>query len=111
MLQIETDGSIKLTRGDTARLTITIEDMIANEPYIIEENDTLTLTIKKTVKDKDALLTKQIKGSNVFSILPSDTKYMDFGKYKYDVQLEKENGDVYTIIEPSSFRLLPEVTY
>ena len=52
MLQIETDGSIKLTRGDTARLTITIEDMIANEPYIIEENDTLTLTIKKTVKDE-----------------------------------------------------------
>lgn len=53
--------------------------MIANEPYVIEENDTLTLTIKKTVKDKDALLTKQIKGSNVFSILPSDTKNIDFG--------------------------------
>lgn len=40
-----------------------------------------------------------------------DTNTLDFGKYKYDVQLTTESEEVYTIIEPSIFEILPEVTY
>ena len=42
-----TDNTIKLTRGDTARLAITIKNDLTGDDYEILSNDTLRLTIKK----------------------------------------------------------------
>lgn len=111
MLYVNKDGTIQLTRGDTARLSVSITNDITNESYSMSEKDVLTLTVKRTVKDKDVIFQKKVVGSTSFHIEPIDTSGVAFGKYKYDVQLNKENGDVYTIIEPSCFEILPEVTY
>lgn len=42
-----TDNTIKLTRGDTARLAITIKNDLTGDNYEMLSNDTLRLTIKK----------------------------------------------------------------
>lgn len=111
MLYIETDGTIRLTRGDTARLNVQITNQIGEDEYTIDANDTLTFSVKKSVSESEYVLQKTIVGSGAFHIEPRDTSELAYGKYKYDVQLTTASGDVYTIIEPSTFELLKEVTW
>ena len=110
MLYIESNNVIRLTRGDTAKLTVPIENDLDNSSYVMDEQDTLTFTIKKSVKDNENLVQKIVTGSNNFHIKPEDTDSLPFGKYVYDVQLTTAGGDVYTVIEPTSFEILSEVT-
>lgn len=111
MLYVKEDGTIQLTRGDTARLEITITNSLTGGDYSLEPEDTLTFTIKKNVKDVTPLIQKTVKGDNIFHIKPIDTKELSFKKYLYDVQLTQANGDVYTVIAPTTFELTSEVTY
>lgn len=110
MLYVLEDGTIRLTRGDTARLTVDIINDLTKESYAMSQKDELTLTVKANVKSNDIIFQKKVIGSNSFIIDPSDTSSASFGKYKYDVQLNTELGDVYTVIEPSTFEILTEVT-
>ena len=109
MLYVEQNGTIRLTRGDTARLIVPIENELTHQSYDMLSTDILKLTIKKTVKDYVPLVQKVVTGSNVFHILPADTRKLDFGKYVYDVELTT-GMDVYTVIEPSCFEVMKEVT-
>lgn len=110
MLYILENGTIRLTRGDTARLLVSIKNDIDGNPYEIAPEDKLTLSMKKSIRDEEPLLQKTVTGSTAFHIEPDDTKHLTFGKYKYDVQLTTAGGDVYTIIEPSDFEIMQEVT-
>ena len=103
------DNSIELTRGDTARLSVTVTNDDGEE-CDIRGTDTLTLSIKKKVKDSEALVTKMIIGSSTFHIEPKDTAGLPFGGYVYDVQMTTAEGDVYTVITPSEFKIAEEVT-
>ena len=109
MLYID-DKTIKLTRGDTARLTVPIINLANNGEYTMESGDILYFTVKKTAKDSDFLFQKSVTGSNSIHIKPEDTANLSFGKYKYDVQLTTATGDVYTVIEPSAFEVMEEIT-
>ena len=110
MLYVSADGGIRLTRGDTARLTVAINNDVSGSEYVMKPDDVLTLTIKKSIKDEVPRLQKTIKGQTTFHIEPNDTADMQFSKYMYDVQLTTSGGDVYTIIEPTLFEIMPEVT-
>ena len=109
MFSVSKSGEIKLTRGDTARLTVTITDG-TGQPYIVQNDDVVTLTVKKDVKDTEVLIEKKLTGGDTFHIEPKDTATLDFGKYKYDVQINTAEGEVYTVIPPTTFELLAEVT-
>lgn len=111
MLYVNKDGTIQLTRGDTARLSVTIHNDLDDSDYDISENDTLRLTIRKNIKDLEPSMQKTITGSSQFHIEPVDTDDLAFGKYLYDVELTTQTGDVYTVIPPTTFELLKEVTY
>ena len=111
MLKLNDDGSIELTRGDTARITVNITNDTNNSDYVLSNGDTLTLTIKKSTKDTDILVQKTINGSNLFHIEPKDTADLEFKKYKYDIQLSTESGDVFTVVGPYDFKITEEVTY
>lgn len=103
---------IKLTRGDSAYLQIPIENKMADGStvaYELEAGDKLTMTMAKSYEEEPCFQ-KTIEGINTFHILPADTKQCEFGKYMYDIQLTTANGDVFTVIEPSVFQVLPEVT-
>lgn len=111
MLQIDSDGVIHLTRGDSAWFAVTIGNDISGEEYVIDPTDTLTLTIKRRAKDSEALVEKVITGSNIFHIEPEDTEGARFSNYIYDVQLTTAAGDIFTVISPTTFEILSEVTY
>lgn len=110
MLYIKDDGTIRLTRGDTARLTIPIINSASNDEYVMQSGDVLFFTVKKSAKDTNYLFQKESAGTNAIHIKPEDTDNLSFGKYKYDVQLTTVYGDVYTIIEPSVFEIMEEIT-
>lgn len=40
MLYVNDDGSIELTRGDTARLSVSIQNDLTGEDYIVSATDT-----------------------------------------------------------------------
>ena len=111
VLIVDKDNTIHLTRGDTARFSIgQIVNTITNTNYTPTAEDTVTMTIKKTVLDAAPRVQLTAPGGEVLHIKPEDTKEMAFGKYVYDVQLTTADGDVYTIIPPTTFELLKEVT-
>ena len=107
MLYIE-GNNIKLTRGDTAYLTIPLKTI--ESVYELQPTDTLTFSVKRNTRETDYLFQKIITGTNTFHIQPDDTAELTFGKYTYDVQLNVSNGDVFTVIPPSTFEVLAEVT-
>lgn len=107
MLYIE-GNTIRLTRGDTAYLQIPLAATYG--VYELASDDTLTLSVKKTTRDTEYYFQKVITGSDIFHIEPNDTAALTFGKYIYDVQLNTGSGDVFTVIPPSTFEVLAEVT-
>lgn len=109
MLYIE-GTTIKLTRGDTAYLSVPITNTVTGNSYDIADGDILEFSVKKYTSDKNKLISKKIIGQNTFHILPEDTKDLPFGKYEYDIQLTTAKGDVYTVIDVSAFEVLNEVT-
>lgn len=111
MLSVQADGTIRLTRGDTARLNVSINNDSNGTEYEIQDTDELRFTVKKSVSDESPVLQKIITGSSLFHIRPEDTAGLSFGRYKYDVQLTTGGGDVYTVIGPSTFEIAQEVTY
>lgn len=111
VLRVDKDNTIHLTRGDTARFSIgQIVNTITNTNYTPTAEDTVTMTIKKTVMQADPCVQIIVPGGEVLHIKPEDTKAMAFGKYVYDIQITMADGDVYTIIPPTTFDLLKEVT-
>lgn len=110
MLYVLQDGTIRLTRGDTARFCLSVRYSNDCEEYEIAQDDIVQMTVRKTPNSDEILLHKRIVGTNIFHIEPSDTESLPFGRYVYDVQIENGDGDIYTVIEPSVFELMKEVT-
>lgn len=110
MLYLDNDGTISLTRGDSARIVVDVENSVTKEPYEIQPDDIMTLTVKRKVKDSEIAFQKIAYGTNFIKIEPEDTKHLDWGKYVYDVQITTADDDVYTVIPVSKFVLLEEVT-
>lgn len=108
MLKVQKNGEIMLTRGDTARLNVNINN--DSQPYEISADDELKMTVKRNVRDEDIGFQKVVKGGTLIHIKPEDTAGLGFGKYVYDIQLTTAAGDVYTIIGPETFELLQECT-
>lgn len=108
MLRIE-DGYIYLTRGDTAYLNVAITNQDGTA-YVPRTIDTLTLTLKKNIADTVPALQKIADYSARFTLLPDDTRALDYGKYLFDVQLETAESEIFTVISKSNFYITEEVT-
>lgn len=99
---------IFLTRGDTLKVTVKI--LQGEEEYTPQEGDSVRFALKKTTSDEEPLILRDIPTDTlVLKLNPEDTKGLDFGKYKYDIELTKANGDVDTFIGPEWFILTEEV--
>jgi predicted secreted protein len=110
MLYITEEGVIRLTRGDTATISVSIENDTTGDAYSLEENDVLVLSVKKSFDDPAPCIQKRLTGTSTFSFSPIDTSSLHFGQYFYDVELTTSTGEVYTIVEPTCFEILKEVT-
>ena len=107
MLEVSKNGDIKLTRGDTAYLTASVNTK-DGEPYTVKTDDVLTMTVKQDYND-EPLIEKKITGTTTFHIEPGDTKDLEFGTYVYDVQVTMANGDNFTFIADKKFKITNEV--
>ena len=110
MLKVSPSGDIELTRGDSALFQVDIRNDETGEEYIMKPTDELTMTISSSVFGSEHLLQKTVVGTNIIEFKPNDTSSIDYGTYKYDVQLTTNNKDVFTVIAPSNFKLAYEVT-
>lgn len=103
------DNIISLTRGDSLRSIVTIKNSDGT-PYIPSSGDVITFGMKKHFEDTECLIKKNIPITTMeLYIEPGDTKDLDFGDYYYDIQIQFSNGDVYTFITFTKFRILREV--
>lgn len=112
-----TNNKIKLTRGDTFRVRVEIK--AKGEPYTPQEGDSVRFAVKKDeftgrqykeLIDVDPLILKDIPiDTLILQLDPEDTKDLPFGKYLYDVELTKADGDVDTFIKEQEFILTTEV--
>ena len=100
---------ISITRGDTASFTLTIkqEDGTAYD----YSNDQVLFTVKANVYTKDKIMQKNVVYGEDVVINPSDTANLPYGEYWYDVQLTGGAGTVQTVITPTKFRVMKEVTF
>lgn len=91
------DTTITMTRGDTVRISLTIDT--DEGEYLPVEGDVVRFAAKKTYDDPEPLIYKVIPNDSlIIEFNPEDTKPLEFGTYVYDVELTYVNGDVATII-------------
>ena len=109
MLFIDKNNNITLTRGDTAVINLTVMNEATGEPYEITDMDRVVLTVKTGTLARAVTFQKALRNGR-FIIRPSDTETLEFGTYRYDVELTTPAGDVYTIIPPARFEVAEEVT-
>lgn len=102
-------NKIMLTKGDSASLFVGVVDLL-DEEYHVNEDDIISMTIRKDADDEDVILYLIASNDNYIIFNPDDTKNLKAGYYIYDIQLETSEGEVYTIIPESTFELMREVT-
>lgn len=105
----ERTNKISLTRGDTFKAKLSITDQ-NEQPYDPQEGDKIRFAMKKDYSDSEPLLLIDIPiDTMVLEIAPEDTKPFSFGKYIYDIEITKANGDVDTFIANARIDLTEEV--
>lgn len=101
---------IKITRGDSAIFKVNVISQRGGGIYPLKSTDKLVFTVKKSTKSPVPLIQKELINSEII-LEPLDTSMLDYGDYVYDVQLTTHKGMVDTIIPPSKFKVLEEVTF
>ena len=105
---------LAMIRGDSESIVLSLkrDDVIA--PFV--QGDTVYFTLKRSAIMEEIALQKIITefnedGNCIIEIAPDDTKALEFRSYVYDIQLNRLDGTVTTIVPCSKFTILKEVTY
>lgn len=101
--------SISLTRGDTCTIKVDIldQDGMLYEPV---EGDKVRFAAKQNYEKGAPKIIKEIPTDTmILKLDPDDTKGLDYGKYVYDIELTKANGDVDTFITKGTLVITEEV--
>lgn len=110
MLKIS-GNKISLTRGDSAYITLTINT--DNGVYVLNDGDEVRVQVRDVPNTGDLIFEGNIEIINdeiVWHIYPAQTTDLDVATYYWDAQLQTANGDIFTFIPASAFKLLDEVT-
>jgi len=112
---------IQINRGDSIDMTITAKDTLG-EDYTFQVNDVIKFKVSEAKNESNVIIEKTITIETETTEVPiyisaNETKLGDYINkpitYWYEVSLEKNNGDVLTIIGydnkgPKEFVLNPE---
>ena len=105
--------NLSMIRGDSESIIVKCQENNIDVPFV--DGDIVYLTIKDNVYTETKLLQRVVTdftdGKAIIYINPEDTKNIKFGRKIYDVQLTRKDGKVSTIVPPSEFNILGEVTY
>lgn len=105
---------LAMIRGDSESITLSLKDGEAVTSFV--PGDTVYFTVKRSSTVDEKALQKTITefnedGNCIIEIAPNDTKDLEFRSYVYDIQLNRFDGTVTTIVPCSKFAVLREVTY
>lgn len=106
--------NIAITRGDSGYITLGITDNKGRK-YSLEDGDEIKVQVRTSPNNGDLLFQGTIEYDEdndecIWHILPNDTHHAEVSTYYYDAQLHLSNGDIFTFIPSSKFKLLDEVT-
>jgi len=110
MLKIS-GNKISLTRGDSAYITLTINTN--DGVYTLNEGDEVRVQVRDVPNTGELIFEGNIEMINdeiVWHIYPAQTTDLEVATYYWDAQLQTANGDIFTFIPASAFKLLDEVT-
>lgn len=110
MLKIK-GNNISLTRGDSAYITLTINT--DNGTYLLQDGDEVRVQVRDVPNTGELLfegIVEKTEDGVIWHILPEQTSNLDVKTYYWDAQLQTSNGDIFTFIPASAFKLLDEVT-
>lgn len=103
--------AISITRGDTPSFTVSVTDA-AGEPYELQVGDRLTFTVKRSTKPQDQVIIQRVMDAETgpsFQLTSEETS-LDYGTYRYDVELQTAGGGTYTVVKPDKLTITEEVT-
>lgn len=103
------DNSIRITRGDSLTINVSLTDN-DGYPYVPIEGDEVWFTVKKRAIAEDVLIRKSIDIETLaLELEESDTENLAFGEYKYEIEvITTENGH-YTVIKNAPFIIMEEL--
>ena len=102
-------NKIYLTRGDSAFLTISLNDENGSS-YELSEGDKVYFRLKKSSSSDNLLLEKEVNTQTLtLELLPEDTAELSSGLYCYEVELVTAEDKHYTVIENSQFQIGAEL--
>lgn len=118
------NDAICITKGDDAVMEVSEILTGSGEEYVLQENDVLTLTVRKMPKADDPILLQidSSPGQKRIVFRHEDTSELEVGRYSADIQLTSSDGKRYTIWPEltgsgrytiknlSNFVIMPEVT-
>lgn len=110
MLKIK-GTNISLTRGDSAYITLTINT--ENGTYSLQNGDVVRVQVRNVPNTGELLFEGIVESDGdeiIWHIIPEQTSNLEVATYYWDAQLQTSNGDIFTFIPASSFKLLDEVT-
>jgi hypothetical protein len=106
--------NISMIRGDSEVIKVSCRDESGVDIPLVE-GDIVYFTVKRSTSTEEKILQKIVteftEGVALITIFPEDTKELKTGIYYYDIQLNRANGQVKTIIPPSKLTINEEVTY
>ena len=106
--------NISMIRGDSEAITVSCKDESGADVPLVE-GDIVYFTVKISTNTEEKalqkIITEFIEGAALITIFPKDTRELIPNIYYYDIQLNRANGQVKTIVPPSKFTINAEVTY
>ena len=106
--------NISMIRGDSEAIKVSCKDESGADVPLVE-GDIVYFTVKISTNTEGKILQKIVteftEGAALITINPKDTRELIPNNYYYDIQLNRANGQVKTIIPPSKFTINAEVTY
>lgn len=76
--------------------------------YVPRESDKVYFRLKKFATYPDILIEKQLSGL-ILELTPADTIGLDFGVYRYEIELVTGDGRHYTVICDEPFVIEKEI--
>ena len=86
------DKTIRLTRGDSCVINLTIYEADGTTVYTPTENDHIIFTVKPDINNDYYEFKKYFVNGNTLILNKADTIDLNFGEYFYDVRLENNNN-------------------
>lgn len=106
-----TRQDMSITRGDTLPVEVTVRDL-SGKVYELKGGDVMRLTVKRSTALEDPVLVQKVMDASTggrCELTCEDTS-LPYGTYRYDVELETEDGKRFTVVPASKLKVKGEVT-